>query len=189
MTKKILILESSPRKKGNTAVLAACAAKAILEDSVEVETIHLHGMSIAPCNHCDGCIRKKVFCLQQDDMQSIYPKLAKTDGLILASPIYWSTFNAQLKICIDRWYGLWQNQNDFLKGKPVGIILCYGDSDIYVSGGINAIHTLESMLRFLETGPLNFAYGSLSDVGDAEKNPELMESARQLGKKMSNLVD
>lgn len=188
MTKNILILESSPRKKGNTAVLARHAAEALRDGGVEVETIHLHGMAIAPCNHCDGCLRKKVNCVQQDDMQGIYPKLAAADGLILASPIYWSTFNAQLKVCIDRWYGLWQNQNDFLKGKPIGIILPYGDTDIYTSGGINAIHTFEGMLRFLETGPLSFVYGSVSDVGDAEKNTALMESARKMGEKMAGMV-
>lgn len=188
MTKNILIFESSPRKKGNTAVLAGQTAKALRESGVEVETIHLHGMSIAPCNHCDGCLRKKVNCVQKDDMQAIYPKLAAADGVILASPIYWSTFNAQLKVCIDRWYGLWQNDNNFLKGRPVGIILTYGDSDIYSSGGINAIHTFESMFRFIESGPLSIVYGSVSDVGDAEKDEALMESARQLGVKMAERV-
>lgn len=188
MTKKILILESSPRKKGNTAVLAGQTAQALRDGGVEVETIHLHGLSIAPCNHCDGCMRKKVNCVIEDDMQAIYPKLAAADGVILASPIYWFNFNAQLKTCIDRWYGLWQNKHDFFKGKPAGAILVYGDSDLSTSGGINAISTFETMFRFLGADQAGFVYGTTNGVGDAEKDAGLMESARQLGVKMAEMV-
>lgn len=188
MTKNVLILESSPRKKGNSAVLAARAAEAVQESGASAETIHLHGLNIAPCNHCDGCIRQKQFCVVQDDMQQIYPRLAGADGLILASPIYWFTYNAQLKLCIDRWYGLWQIQHDVFKDKPVGAILVYGDSDLYTSGGINAIHTLETTFRFMEAKMAGFVYGTTNDLGDAEKSPELMEAASRLGNKMSDMV-
>lgn len=188
MTKKILILESSPRKKGNTAVLAGQASEALRKNGVEVETIRLHGMDIAPCNHCDGCLRKKVPCVQKDDMQAIYPKLAATDGIILASPVYWFSYNAQLKVVIDRWYGIAQVQSDFLKGKPFGVILVYGDTDVYTSGAINAIRTLEDTARWVKSGPVNFVYGTTNDVGDAEKDAGLMERARLLGEKMAGLV-
>jgi len=188
MAKNILILESSPRKKGNTAVLARQTTKALCESGVEVETIHLHGMDIAPCNACNGCVRKKVNCVLQDDMQSIYPKLAAADGVILASPIYWFNINAQLKTCIDRWYGMWQNDHDSFKGKPVGVIFVYGDSDLYTSGGINAIHMFETMFRFLGAEPAGFVYGTTNDIGDAEKDEALMESARQLGVRMAERV-
>ena len=188
MTKKVLILESSPRKKGNTAVLAAKAADALCQAGVMVETIHLHGLNIAPCNHCDGCIRKQEMCVLQDDMQAIYPKLAAADGLLLASPIYWFNINAQLKTCIDRWYGLWQNQHDVLKGKPVGVIFVYGDSDLYTSGGINAIHTFETTLRFMEARLAGFAYGTTNAIGDAEKDPALMQRAFELGGRMASML-
>ena len=188
MTKNILILESSPRKKGNSAVLAERAAAGVRDTGVEVETIHLHGLNIAPCNHCDGCIRQRQFCVVQDDMQGIYPKLASADGLILASPIYWFTYNAQLKLCIDRWYGLWQIQHDVFKGKPVGAILVYGDSDLYTSGGINAIHTLETTFRFMGANMAGFVYGTTNDVGDAANDPQLMESAYRLGKKVADAI-
>ncbi len=188
MTKNILIFESSPRKQGNTAVLARQASEALISAGVEVETLHLHGMKIAPCNHCDGCLRKKQYCVIEDDMQAIYPKLAAADGVILASPIYWFTFNAQLKTCIDRWYGLWQNDHAFFKGRPAGAIMVYGDADLYISGGINAISTFETMFRFMGAAPAGFVYGTANDVGDAEKDEALMESARQLGVRMAERV-
>lgn len=188
MTKNILIFESSPRKKGNTAVLARQASEGLCAAGVEVETIHLHGMAIAPCNHCDGCLRKKVPCLQKDDMQELYPKMTAADGIILASPIYWFSINAQLKTFIDRWYGIAQVQSDFLKGKPFGVILVYGDTDVYTSGAINAIRTIEDTAHWVKSGPVSFVYGTTNDIGDAEKDAALMERARLLGEKMAERV-
>jgi multimeric flavodoxin WrbA len=188
MTKNILIFESSPRKKGNTAVLAGQTAMALQEAGVEVETIHLHGLDIAPCNHCNGCLRKKVNCVIKDDMQAIYPKLVAADGVILASPIYWFSYNAQLKVFIDRWYGIAQVQPDFLKGKPMGAILVYGDTDVYTSGAINAIRILDDTARWVKSEPVSYVYGTTNDIGDAEKDPALMERARQLGVKMAEMV-
>lgn len=180
--KKLLILEGSPRKKGNSNNLAAQAGAGAAESGAQVEMVYLHGMKISPCNGCDAC-RKTGVCTVKDDMQTLYPKIVAADALVLASPIYWFTYSAQLKTCIDRWYALWNGKHDLFKNKPVGIILAYGDTDLYTSGGINAIHTFETMFRFLETR-VEFVYGSLMDVGDAEKNPDLMKQAFEMGKRL-----
>ena len=180
MSKRILILKASPREHGNSAVLAEQAALGARAAGAEVESVYLHGLDIRPCDGCDFCLETGA-CVIKDDMQSLYPKLSNLDGLILASPIYWFTYTAQLKLCLDRCYALWNGNNDFLRGKPVGIILTYGDKDLYTSGGINAIHTFETTFRFLQATIAGWVYGSLSAVGDAEKNPALMQAAYRLG--------
>jgi multimeric flavodoxin WrbA len=88
-------------------------------------------------------------------------------------------------LCIDRWYALWNFKHDAFKDKPIGIVLSYGDTDLYTSGGINAIHTFETMFHFLQADIVGWIYGSLMDVGDAQKNHELMEKAYQLGKQLA----
>jgi multimeric flavodoxin WrbA len=180
---KILILEASPRRKGNSTVLAEQAAAGAIDAGAEVKKFFLHDMDIHPCNGCDGCLKNGT-CGVKDDMQLVYPELLSADALLLASPIYWFTYNAQLKTCIDRWYATWNGNHDFLKNKPVGFVLTYGDTDLYTSGGINAIHTLETMFHFLEADISGWVYGSLMDIGDAVKAPELMEQAYRLGKKL-----
>ena len=181
MAKKVLILKGSPRERGNSAALADRAATGAREAGALVESVYLHGLDIRPCDGCDLCKESGEVCVIDDDMQSLYPKLLETDGLLLASPIYWFTYSAQLKLCIDRWYGLWNSDPEIFKDKPVGILLTYGDTDPYTSGAINAIHTLETMFRFLHAPILGMVYGSVSDPGDAQKQPELMEQAYQLG--------
>jgi len=181
MTKNILILKGSPREKGNSAVLADRAAAGAKEAGALVESIYLHGLDIRACDACDLC-RDTNMCVIQDDMNRIYPKLASADAILLVSPVYWFTFSAQLKLCIDRWYGFQGNRWKEVSHKQFGIILTYGDTDLHTSGAINAIHTFETMCRFLESKIAGIVHGSLSEVGDAEKHPELLQRAYDLGK-------
>jgi multimeric flavodoxin WrbA len=117
-------------------------------------------------------------------MQTLYPLLEKADAIVLASPVYWFTLSAQVKLCIDRWYALESPQGSALRGKQIGIVLTYGDTDLYTSGGINAIHTFESMFRYIGAEIKGMVYGSANKIGDAEKQPALMEKAYQLGKQL-----
>jgi len=184
MTKTNLILKGSPRVNGNSTTLADQVAVGAKDSGAQVESFYLHGMDIRPCDGCDACAETGV-CVVRDDMQKLYPKLLSADAIVLASPIYWFTYTAQLKTCIDRWYALFNYKSDAFKGKPFGIVLSFGDTDIYTSGGINAIHTFETMMRFLKAEIAGWVYGSLSNVGDAQQNPDLMEQAYRLGKKLA----
>jgi multimeric flavodoxin WrbA len=188
MSRKIVILKGSPRGKGNSAALADRLAAGAMEAGAQVESVYLHGMDIRPCDACDLCREQRQGCVIQDDMHSLYPKLLAADAIVLASPIYWFTFSAQLKLCIDRWYALWNSQNDAFKGKQIGIVLTYGDTDLYTSGGINAIHTFETMFRFLQADIVGFVYGTAGDVGEVEKQPALMERAYKLGQRLGTKV-
>lgn len=181
MTKNLLILKGSPRQDGNSATLAERAAEGGRAAGAQVESIYLHGLDIRPCDACDEC-RDTNMCVIQDDMNRLYPKLDAAHAIVLASPIYWFTFSAQLKLCIDRWYGFQGNNWRELTHKKFGIILTYGDSDLYNSGAINAIHTFETICRYLKSEITGIVHGSLSDVGDAEKHPELLQQAYELGR-------
>jgi len=185
MANKLLILKGSPREKGNSAVLADQAAAAAGAAGWQVECVSLQDLDIRACDGCDLCAQTGEYCVIDDDMQSLYPKLLAADALMLATPIYWFTFSAQLKLCIDRWYGLWNADQHAFQGKRVGIILAYADSDLYTSGGVNAIHTFESMFSYLGAEIVGVVHGSLSDIGDAERHPALMQEAYELGSKIT----
>lgn len=181
MPKKILILKGSPRERGNSATLAERTAAGARAVGAEVESIYLHGLDIRPCDACDLCAEPGSGCVIEDDMQPIYPKLVEADAIVLASPIYSFTFSAQLKLCIDRWYAFQSSKWKELFGKSFGIILTYGDTDLYTSGAINAIHTYETLTRFYHGRIAGIVHGSVNDVGDVDKHPELLEQAYRLG--------
>ncbi len=185
MPNKLLVVKGSPRERGNSAVLADQAAAAAIQAGWDVECISLQSLDIRACDGCDLCKQTGEYCVIDDDMQPLFSKLLSADALLLASPVYWFTYSAQLKLFIDRWYGLWNAHHDMLRGKPVGFIITYGDTDLYTSGGINAIHTFETMFHFLQSKIVGFVYGSVMDVGDAQKQPDLMRLAHDLGRRLT----
>jgi multimeric flavodoxin WrbA len=185
MNQHILILKGSPREKGNSAMLADEVAAGAQSVGAIVESFYLHGMDIRPCDACDECKGTGGVCIIKDEMQGLYPKLAAANAIVLASPIYWFTISGQLKLCIDRWYAFQASGWKEFHGKRAGIVLTYGDTDLYTSGGINAIHTFETMFRYLRMEIVGIVYGSVMDIGDACKHPELIESAYKLGQKLA----
>jgi multimeric flavodoxin WrbA len=184
MTKNILILKGSPREKGNSAILADRLAAGAGEAGAQVESIYLHGLDIRACDACDLCTESGE-CIIEDDMAPLYPKLAAAHAIVLATPVYWFTFSAQLKVCMDRWYGFQGHKWQEVSHKQFGILLTYGDTDLYTSGGINAIHTFETMARFLKSEIVGIVHGSVDAAGEIEQHPELLEHAYQLGKTLA----
>jgi len=103
MNKKVLIISSSPRKKGNSDLLCDEFLKGAIEAGHRTEKIILKDCKIAYCKACDVCQNKKP-CVQKDDMASILQKMIDADVIVIATPVYFYTMCAQLKTLIDRTY-------------------------------------------------------------------------------------
>lgn len=187
MSNRILVLNGSPRLQGNTAVLSEQLANGARDFGADVEIIYLHGLDIEACDACDGCQSGGKGCVIGDDMQEIYPKLLSSDAIVIATPVYWYSMTAQMKLCIDRWYALESGEDFKLKGKRLSLLMVYGDTDLYTSGGINVIHVLEGNCRYVGMEFDGIVHGSASEIGDAEKDPALMDRAYQLGKELAQL--
>ena len=91
MSKNVLILMGSPRKKGNTSILCDEFARGAEDAGHKVERIDVISKKIAGCLGCNGCQRNSGTCVQKDDMQEIYQKINDADIVVLASPVYYYT--------------------------------------------------------------------------------------------------
>ncbi|MCJ7536786.1 MAG: flavodoxin family protein [Anaerolineales bacterium] len=185
MSKSILIVKGSPRINGNSAALADQVFAGAKQAGAVVEAINLAGLDIRPCDACDVCSESYGGCIVEDDMQSLYPKLTQADVIVLAFPIYFFTINAQMKLFIDRWYALEREEGNLLRDKQLALAFVYGDTDLYTSGGINAINTFEASSRYIGIEIAGMVYGSADKVGEVEKQPELMAQAFNLGAKIA----
>jgi len=103
---KVLGIAGSPRRGGNTDILLEQALEGARSAGAEAESVEISKLEIAPCLHCDGCL-KEGECVINDDMQSIYPKLREADRIIVASPMFFMGLTAQTKALIDRCQALW----------------------------------------------------------------------------------
>ncbi len=98
----IVVLMGSPRPDGNTARLVAAFAEGAAERHT-VEILSPARMTLHPCKGCNSCFRHPDNrCVLQDDMQSCYQRLAGADILVIATPLYFYSVSAQLKLLIDR---------------------------------------------------------------------------------------
>lgn len=185
MSRSILILNGSPRKNGNSITLANKLTRGAKEAGAEVESVYLHDMDIRPCDACDFCQENEDGCVIDDDMQTLYPKLRAADAVVIATPVYWFSLSAQMKLCIDRWYAMELPSGFELAGKQLALVMAYGDTDLYTSGGINLIYTVESICRYTRLELAGIVHGTANDIGDVAKQPALMEQAFQLGQKLA----
>lgn len=107
MSKKVLILSGSPRKNGNSDILCDEFAKGATEAGHNVEKIHVSEKNIHPCIACYHCSKNSGACVFKDDMAEILQKMIDADVLVLASPVYFYSIDAQLKAVIDRTVARW----------------------------------------------------------------------------------
>jgi multimeric flavodoxin WrbA len=98
---KVVAIVGSPRKNGNTEILASHALKAIAEEGIETELITLSGKDIKPCTACNACAESGE-CIIQDDFLPVLDKMLEADGIILASPVYFGSCTALLKALMER---------------------------------------------------------------------------------------
>ena len=107
MSKKVLILSGSPRKGGNSDILCDEFARGAREAGNEVEKIRVASKKIAPCTGCYYCRDHGGECAHKDDMAEVLQKMIDADVLVLASPVYFYSIDAQLKAVIDRTLARW----------------------------------------------------------------------------------
>lgn len=183
--KKVLILQGSPRKTGNTSVLADSLAKGSEQSGARVETLFLHDMDISPCTGCNSCQKEDAQgCVIDDAMQSVYRKIIEADAVVFASPIYWFCVTAQLKTVIDRIYAVGGGEKNVLGGKKFGVLLAYADADPFISGAINALRMFQDIAAYLGTTHIGAVYGSADEAGEIEENKDLLKAAYDLGEKL-----
>jgi multimeric flavodoxin WrbA len=186
VAKKIIVVLGSPRPKGNSVLLAESAVRGASELGATCETVRLQGMRIAPCRACDSCRRPiGSGCAIKDDMQELYPRLVAADALLLAGPIYWFAVCAQTKLFLDRCYALHTAGGHALGGKRFGVILTYGDSDAFASGGINAVRMFQDACRYLEAALVGVVHGTAGDAGEVAHNQPLLDEALELGRALA----
>ena len=181
-TKQILVILGSPRKKGNSATLAAQISRGAKSAGAKVETLFLQNLKISPCRGCDTCQKHdSKGCAIKDDMQKIYPQLIKADAWVIASPVYWFTMSAQTKIFMDRCYALPAYAKSPFAGKRIAIAMSYGDADAVRSGCVNALRTFQDAYRYTRSKIVGMVYGSAMKAGEIANNEALMREAEELG--------
>ncbi|WP_167495162.1 flavodoxin family protein [Eubacterium maltosivorans] len=129
---KVLIISSSPRKGGNSELLARAFAQGLQQKDHVVTMISAGHMKINGCLACDQCYAEAdAPCVQKDDFWKIYPMLLAADMVVLVSPLYFFNLTAQLKAVIDRMYAFCRSNHPMpLVGKKSVLLMTGASSDL-----------------------------------------------------------
>ena len=112
MSKKIFIVSSTPRKNGNSDILAEEFARGAREAGHSVEKICLREIELKFCTGCMYCHTRGT-CVIKDGVETLLPRIADSDVLVFATPVYYYEMSGQLKTFLDRMNPLYGRDNRF----------------------------------------------------------------------------
>jgi multimeric flavodoxin WrbA len=127
---KTVILFGSPRKDGNTILLAKAVSETLKARGGNVRMLYLNDMNIRPCQGCYACL-KDGSCRMNDDMKDIRKYVLESDLIVYASPVYWFGPSGQLKVAMDRSIAFMDEEyNSRIKGKKVITLMTFADESL-----------------------------------------------------------
>ena len=98
---KVVIINGSPRKEGNTAIAINEMIKVFKSENIETEVFQIGNKNIRGCIACGSCAPTGR-CVFNDVVNEISASFEEADGLIIATPVYYASANATLIACLDR---------------------------------------------------------------------------------------
>ena len=188
---KILAINGSPRKEGNTSNIIRAMQEGAESAGAETTEVRLHDIDLKGCMGCLSCRQNPGVCKQQDDLSPYLDALKSCHGYIIGSPIYMYHVTGQMKIFVDRVYSLYisRAQEDgrydsaLPKGKTYALVTSQGHPD--PERFKRSIKWLAGMtgsgLGAEEVGRIIHAD---SHIHPGKDNPELISEAREIGKKL-----
>jgi multimeric flavodoxin WrbA len=191
---KITAIYGSPRRKGNTAELLQRAVKGARKEGALVEEIVLRDLKMSPCLEIYGCM-KSGHCAIKDDFQKVYDTLLASQGLMLASPIFFYTVSAHTKIFMDRCQSLWVKKYwvDKIpagqwKVKRRGLFISVGATKgkKLFDGALLSIRYFFDVLDMELWKSL--LYRHLDFEGEVLKHPQYLSEAYETGKQFVNAL-
>ncbi len=181
--KNILVLTGSPRKGGNSDLLAEAFMKGAISSGHTVNKFETAFKSIQGCKACKACWSTETACIFKDGFTELEPLLEKADLIVFATPLYWFGMSSQLKAAIDRFYAYMRdNCRRPLKATESVLLACGNDKDPEIFDGL--IGTYRGMANYLKlTDRGIIAVTNVDEIGDIKKT-DALKQAEDLGKKI-----
>ncbi|MCI1983071.1 MAG: flavodoxin family protein [Oscillospiraceae bacterium] len=167
----ILVISGSPRRGGNTEIMAEAFAKGARESGNTVAIEKMSSLTVAPCLDCEYCFSHDGVCVQHDGMTEILKAFDQADMVVFASPIYWFNVTAQIKAVIDRLYARAQKG---MHPSSSALLLDSGSPGVF-GGAVAAYKDTVKYLHWSDRGI--YAISGMKSKGAMKDSPDLKKVA------------
>jgi len=182
----IVCLFGSPRKRGNSTVVAERFLQRARQFGAETMCFYLNELKYRGCQACNACKTGSERCVLPDDLAPVLDAVFNADLVVFASPVYYSDVSAQLKAFIDRTYSYLlpgyiakEHPNRLSARKLLVFILTQGHRNPHMFTDIlPRYRDIFHWTGFAETHPLRVV--DVYHLGDAEARPEVLAEAEAL---------
>lgn len=185
---KVLGINGSARKNGNTAILIGYVFKELEKEGIETELIQLAGKQIHGCRACMKCFTAKDCrcAADKDQLNPLLEKMLAADGIILGSPTYFTDVSAEMKALIDRAGFVAKANEDMFKRKVGAAVVA-----VRRAGSTHAFDTINHFFlisQMIVPGSIYWNMGIGLEKGDVENDAEGLQTMNVLGRNMAWLL-
>ena len=182
---RVLGIVGSPRKKGNTHILVSKILEGAEAEGAATDMLLLGKLKIRECTGCHACWKGKP-CSRKDDMNDVYPTLAKSDGIVFGTPVYWYGPTALMKALLDRFvYFNCPENRPQVRGKRAAIAVPFEEETLETADLVVAM--FERSFEYLEIGLVgSVVVPGVGEKGDVLEKEESLKAAFELGTRLVN---
>lgn len=188
MTVKVLAINGSARKGGNTAQLIEAACAPLRDAGIECELVELAGKDVRGCTVCMRCAdTRDRQCHGRDDfVNELLPRVWEADGIILGSPTYFADLTPELKALIDRMgYVSMRNGGLLVRKAGAAVVALRRGGGIHVFDSINHFFAISQMVT---VGSTYWNLGHGREKGEVQGDAEALRNMENLGQNMAWLL-
>ena len=180
---KVILINGSPRKEGNTYLALKECAGEIEKYGIETEIFHIGNQAVHGCIACNSCAKTGKCIFSDDVMPEMLAKMQEADGIIIGSPTYYAGPNGSLCALLDRAF---YSGSDTLKYKPgAAVAVCRRGGASAALDRLNKYFTINEM-PLVSSQYWNIVYGCVP--GEVLQDAEGFQTMRVLGKNMAYMV-
>jgi multimeric flavodoxin WrbA len=185
---KVVALNGSARKDGNTAILINTVFAELKKEGIETELIQMAGKPIQGCIACYKCFKNKDrrCSVDKDMLNDVIAQMETAEGILLGSPTYFSDVSSGMRAFIER-CGFVARANDYMfKGKVGAAVVA-----VRRAGAIPAFSSMNLFLHYMQMFMPGASYWSIGvgrDPGDVLKDDEGIQTMKSLGQNMAWLL-
>ena len=185
---KVVALNGSARKDGNTAMLINVVFDELKKEGIETELIQMAGKPVQGCIACYKCFKNlnRRCAVEKDTLNEIITQMEPAEGILLGSPTYFSDVSSGMRAFIERCGFVARANNYMFKGKVgAGVVA------VRRAGAIPAFSSMNLFLHYMQMFMPGASYWSIGigrDPGDVLKDDEGIQTMKALGQNMAFLL-